>query len=310
MQRCLLVGGAGFIGSNLAKCLYKYGYDVTIFDLASGMQRIQGISGAKCIEGNYFENGIPDEIIEQQDTIFLLACSVGPQTSMMEPQNCYQQDVVCMIKLLEQMRRYQVKRLVLISSGGTIYGNHSEKKLSEDMDTSPINHYGIMKLAQEKILMMYNQLYKMRNVGFRLANPYGPGQREASGIGAVTNFLYKILNDEKICLFGTGENVRDYIYIDDVSEMIYRYLRSDCHDENRAIYNIGTGQGESLLTVIKIIERITGKEAHIVYEKERDFDVISNILETKKIEKVIGNYRRRSIEIGIKQYIKDLESNC
>lgn len=82
------------------------------------------------------------------------------------------------------------------------------------MATSPINYYGIMKLTQEIILLMYNELYDMDNVIFRLVNPYGGGQRKASGIGAVTAFLHSIMNEEKLYLYGKGESIRDYIYIE------------------------------------------------------------------------------------------------
>lgn len=303
MQNCLLIGGAGFIGSNLASCFSEHGYHVTIYDLSDGIDRMTSLSNVITYKGDYFRDGVPNEIVEGQDAVILLACSVGPQTSMNNPERCYNQDIASMISLLEQMKKCGANRLVLISSGGTVYGNHKEKFLSEEMETFPINHYGIMKLTQEKILMMYNRLYDMNNVAFRLSNPYGPGQCEASGIGAVTTFLHKIIDEKKISLYGTGKNVRDYIYIDDVSEMIYRYLKINNFDEKYAIYNVGTGKGETLLDIISIIEKVTGKTAQVELKEKREFDVESNILQTKKLKTIIGNYECLDIEEGIRRYL-------
>ena len=196
--KCLLIGGAGFIGTQLAIRLSNCGYDVTVCDRIEKEALSDDIANLNysCID--YFEENVSDEIISAQDMIFLLISSVGPNTSMEKPVDCYGKDILRMIELLDQMRRCEVKRLVFISSGGTIYGNQDVATFGEDMATSPINHYGIMKLTQEKILMMYNELYGMCNIIFRLANPYGKGQKAASGIGAVTTFLENIMNDRRI----------------------------------------------------------------------------------------------------------------
>lgn len=309
MKKCLLIGGAGFIGMNLGVCLNRAGYDVTICDCVEKKYLSNRISGLKYIYLDYFTQQINDEIIEKQDIIVLLISSVGPNSSMESPQKCYGQDVTRMVELLEQMRRCHADRLVFISSGGTVYGNKDCDKLKENMETSPINHYGIMKLTQEKILLMYNNLYGMNNVIFRLSNPYGPGQRVSSGIGVVTVFLENILKGEKIYIYGRGEVIRDYIHIDDAVTMIYLLLEKKIVSVETPVYNIGTGVGTSIIKVLQTVEKVLGRKAEVEFLKEREIDVYRNVLDVFKICSVIGDYKCLSLEDGVKKYYSWLESN-
>lgn len=306
-MNCLLIGGAGFIGKNLAFHLAKNGHNIMVYDciespfLSSREMRIQ------YIKGDYFRNVISDEVIMRQDIIFLLACSVGPKTSMDNPEICYGQDIVRMIQLLEQMITHDVSKLFFISSGGTVYGNSDVETFSEDMETLPINHYGIMKLTQEKILLMYNNLYGMKNIIFRLSNPYGCGQKVSSGIGAVTAFMNQICREEKISVYGKGEVIRDYIYIDDVVEMIRLFLERGRFESVNPVFNIGTGVGTSIIELVRIIERITGKNADIEFKESRKIDVNKNVLNNKKIKTIIGEYKCSSLMAGISEYYNMIE---
>lgn len=302
-SKCLLIGGAGFIGTRLAVRLSNCGYDITVCDRIGKEAVSADILKLNYFCTDYFAETFSDEMIKAQDMIFLLISSVGPNSSMEKPEDCYGKDIVRMIELLDQMRRCEVKRLVFISSGGTIYGNQDVTAFSEDMATSPINHYGIMKLTQEKILMMYNELYDMRNIIFRLANPYGQGQRAASGIGAVTAFLGNIMNEKKIYIYGKGEVVRDYISIDDVTKIIKIFFDNESSNHyDTPVFNIGTGVGTSIMQVVRVIESVTGKKADIEYKDARNIDVKRNVLDISKIRSVIGNYQCMPLLEGVKKY--------
>lgn len=306
MRKCLVIGGAGFVGTNLSRNLAGKGYDVTICDRVEETMLSSRIQNCKYIKLNYFRKQIEDDLLRQQDMVVLLISSVNPDSSMTNPKICYDKDIIKMIELLEQMRRCEVNRLVFVSSGGTVYGNQNVEKLREDMLTYPINHYGIMKLTQEKILLMYNQLYGMDNVIFRLANPYGEGQRKASGVGAVTAFLQNIMNGEKIYLYGQGEPVRDYIHIDDAVEMMRLCLEKRSAGSKEALYNVGTGEGNSILEVMRMAERIAGRKADVVYLGTREFDVARNVLDIGRICSVIGGYKCLNLEMGMRRYYESL----
>ena len=302
MKKCLVIGGAGFIGANLSLFLSKTGYDVTLYDCVDNAMLPLQLRDFNYIQFNYFEQMLDEEMLKQQDMVVLLISSVGPNSSMSNPEICYDKDIIRMIELLDRMRKCSVNRLVFVSSGGTVYGNQNVPKLKEDMATSPINHYGIMKLTQEKILLMYNELYNMDNVIFRLANPYGEGQRKASGIGAVTAFLQNIMNQEKIYLYGEGESIRDYIYIEDAVKMMCLCLEKHKRTNSKALYNIGTGEGHSIIDVLRMAEKITDRKADIVYLEKRDFDVTRNVLDISKICTVIGDYECLALEDGMRKY--------
>lgn len=300
MKRCMLIGGAGFIGQNLAIAL-KDSYDITIVDRVDSID--SSLSDIKYCKRDFFENGIEDELIKDMDYVILLACTVGPKTSMENPQLCYKSDIVSLNSLLEQMKRLGDGQLVFISSGGTVYGEHEEKLLKEEMQNFPINHYGIMKLTQEKIILMYNTMYDMKNIIFRLSNPYGTGQRLSSGIGAVTAVLNNVMQNEKIHIWGDGNVVRDYIYINDAVTMIKRFLTKNQEISfANAVYNIGTGVGTSINEIVDIVENITGRKADVSYEAARIGDVSSNILDNSKIKSIIGDYECMSVREGVEKY--------
>lgn len=172
----LLLGGAGFIGVNLIKRLRQDRYNVTVYDRSLDSKVLPG-SNLNLIEGDYLSENNFDRILENQDVIVHLISTVSPASSMQNISNSYKDDVVKTLELLELAKNKGIKRMVFISSGGTVYGNSPNSDLlHEDMESYPLNHYGIMKYTIEKILLMYNQLYNMENVILRVANPYGPGQ--------------------------------------------------------------------------------------------------------------------------------------
>lgn len=302
MKKCLLIGGAGFIGTKLACNLINNGYDVSICDYTEKEKVSACKMGATYLCMDYFNEELSDEFLSEQNMVILLISSVAPNSSMQKPESCYGKDIVRMIELLEQMRRCKVNQLVFISSGGTIYGNQNVELYTEDMATSPINHYGIMKLTQEKILLMYNELYGMENLIFRLANPYGEGQMSSSGVGAITVFLENIMQNKKIYIYGEGKVIRDYIYIEDAVEMMRRCLDSDRKAVAVPIFNVGTGQGCNLIQIIDAIENIVGEKAEIEFISARNIDVRRNVLDISKILSVIGNYQCKTLEDGIKEY--------
>ena len=225
-KKCLLLGGAGFIGKNLALFLKNQGYSLTIYDY-SVMEKFseEELEGIKIVERNFFNDENLEESIKGNDVIIHLISSVNPAQSMVEPSKCYSNDLVKTIEMLEIARVNRVSRVIFISSGGTIYGNYDEEEYSEDMPTNPINHYGIMKLAIEKVVLMYNQIYNMDNIILRVSNPYGKGQDPNKNLGAISVFAGKVLNGHNIQIYGDGENVRDYIYIDDVTRAIEKAIK-------------------------------------------------------------------------------------
>ena len=303
-EKCLLLGGAGFIGKNLAMRLLRENYEVTVYDFYVK----QNYSEEELKQINYYERELFKDtdlksVIENQDVVIHLVSSVGPENSMINPERCYYNDVAKTVEILEIMRKCGVNKMIFISSGGTVYGDVNCESLKEDMQLFPQNHYGITKVTIEKILQMYNQIYQMENIIVRVANPYGTGQQSKKGIGAVTVFAEKILKSEIIEIWGDGSVVRDYIYIDDVVNMITKFVEYKVNDFNIA-YNIGTGVGTSLNQLIKELELQIGKKADVSYKQGRNIDVQRNVLNMEKTFHAIGNVLEYSLSKGIKKYLQ------
>lgn len=302
-MKCLLIGGGGFIGHNISKRMEEKGYAVTVWDIASNS--FESGSGINYCQVDYFSAELTAEQLEDQDYVILLACSVSPQSSMEYETGFYGKDVSRMIYLLDLIKKAGHPRLVFISSGGTVYGNTEIFPITEDMPTNPISHYGILKLTQEKIALMYNELYGMKNIVLRLANPYGWGQKIASGVGAVTSFLECIMKGEKIKIYGDGNAIRDYILISDVAEMVCRLLNRNVYDEE-PIYNIGTEKGAKLNEIVHSVEELVGKKADIIYYPNRIYDVSKNVLCNRKIKRAIGEYECVPLQKGIELYYEQM----
>ena len=222
MGKYILLGGAGFIGQNLARLLLTTNNQIIIYDRNISEKILDTNILEKCqiVEGNFFEDNNLGKYVNNVDCVVHLISSVSPQTSMCDIYSGYEKDIKKAIELCELCKNNSIKRIVFISSGGTIYGNGNIKKYSEDMQTNPINNYGIIKLTIEKILLMYNEIYNMENIILRVSNPYGVWQNPQKNIGIISVFLDSIMKDKEVIIYGDGNTVRDYVEIDDVCKAI------------------------------------------------------------------------------------------
>lgn len=300
MKKILVIGGNGFIGQNVVTKLLKDGYTVGVYDI-----RECGIPGVCSYVGDVLNDKKYEEILQMYDRIVYLISAIMPQKSMDEPMSAYQIDIPLMLYTLELCKKNNIKRIIYSSSGGTIYGDYQTAN-TEDRLTNPINHYAICKLTCEKILCLYNQLYGMENVVLRIANPYGFGQRLESGVGAITNFAYRMLRKERIIIFGDGENIRDYIPIEEVANAVVKAIEWKFDRGETPIFNVGSGVGLSINKVIQIIAEEIGIDPQVEYRSERNFDVRCNYLDMTKTERVFGNISNGEHEENIRKYVRKI----
>lgn len=305
-KKILIMGGNGFIGSNIANHLYNNGYEVSIYDIAGKD------NGYQNYVGNILTDDHLEEIISQYDNIIYLITSVSPKKSMDFPETSYTQDIPMLLKVLEYCRKTgEGKKVIFSSSGGTVYGEGKDKILKEDkVIEEPINHYANCKLACEKILLLYNRLYNMNNIILRISNPYGKGQNPASGIGAITTFIDKISKNEEITLYGNGNTVRDFIDVYYVADAFKKAIEYEKNIGVLPVFNVGSGIGLSLNDIINIISSSLNIVPNIKYLPERSFDVKINILDMEKSCRYLGleRHTKESIEESISNYAKKMNS--
>jgi UDP-glucose 4-epimerase len=284
MHKILVIGGTGFIGTNIVNFLKEKNEYVSVYDINTSTY------GYENYVGNIKDDENFDMIISKYDTVIYLITSVSPKKSMENPTLSYTNDIPLLIRTLDACLKNNIKRVIFSSSGGTIYGDNNGEKSKESDFNEPINHYAICKLTCEKILEMYNKLYGMENIALRISNPYGEGQNPKSGVGAVTIFIDQIINGRDINLFGDGSIIRDFIYVREVAEAFYLATKWKYDSSITPIFNIGSGEGLSLNEVIDIISRALCASPRINYLPERPFDVKYNVLNIEKANKYL-NFR-------------------
>lgn len=229
-----------------------------------------------------------------------------PSTSNGQIPEEIKSNVVLTARILDACVRQNVKKVVFISSGGTVYGKEVNCPIKEDASTYPISSYGIQKISIEKLLYLYNYLYGLDYRVIRLANPYGPYQRPNGLLGAVTTFTYKAINNEQILVYGDGSVVRDFIYIDDAIKGILNIEK--CESEYKT-FNLGSGKGTSIKEVLADIKEALNIDLNITYKESRKVDVPKNYLDISRYEKTCGKLNPIELKEGIIKTAEFLKSH-
>lgn len=294
----VVVGGAGFIGTNLAIKLSKIvGNNLIIVDKTESY--FDNLKSLKLNNTHYLVDPLNMDsnfdFLNDQDIVYHLVSTNMPSNSNINITNDLYNNVLYSSKLFEKCVKMGVKKIVFLSSGGTVYGRTLQIPIVEDCNTNPISSYGLQKLTIEKLLYLYNYLYGIKYSIIRLSNPYGPYQRPNGQLGALTTFIYKALHNQLISVYGDGSIVRDYIYIDDAIEGIIQIANSSYND----VFNFGSGVGVSILELLMHVEKELNVKLNIEFLPSRNVDVNINVLNIDKYISYFGKPKMISIEEGI-----------
>ena len=294
-MKVLVLGGSGFIGSALVGGLLNQGHQVRVFDRNIEAVRQQFPDINDVVHADFVDVMSLTEAMSGVDMIFHLISTSVPATSNKNPVHDIESNLVNTVKLLELMRNADVKRIVYLSSGGTVYGTPKSLPITENHPTNPTCSYGIVKLAIEKYLLMYAELYQLDATILRPSNPYGPGQTHKGVQGFIGTCIDKINDGQPITVWGDGSVVRDYVYIDDVVSACLATMKG----QQRGPVNISSGVGYSLNQIINMIEKYKGEEVEVVYQSKRSFDIPEVILDNRLAKKSLGWVPQTLIERGL-----------
>jgi len=283
-MNCLVLGGNGFIGSHLVDQLLANGHKVRVFDKNEEYYR-KPISSVDYQYGDFGNRGLLMEALTDIDVVFHLISTTLPKTSNDDPAFDVQSNVIETLFLLEQCVARKVKKIIFISSGGTVYGKPLVLPISENSPTDPECSYGITKLAIEKYLHLYWFLYGLDYCVLRLANAYGERQRPTATQGVIPVFLERALQNDEIVVWGDGSVVRDYIYVTDIARALVEALN---YSGEMKIFNIGSGRGHTLNEVIHVIEGVTGRSLQVKYTDSRPFDVPISVLDISRAKNYLN----------------------
>lgn len=293
MRKVLVLGGNGFLGKNLCNYLAEQGEEVYSFDMSLPEQRNEKI---QYIVGDFFDDYTLENVIKGMDVIYHAICTLNPGNSNEKCILGYERDFVQTAKLCSFIKDTDC-RMIFFSSGGTVYGNQEQQPIREDAVPVPINHYGNLKLCIENTIRTFNFQMKKNMLVARISNPYGPGQDYHKGVGFIDAAIKRSITGENIEIWGEGNNVRDYIYIDDLCEMLYTLI--DYHGEFE-VFNLSSNTGVSQNDIIEILKQIS-ENVNVTYMPARSVDAKKIILDNHRIKSIYPK-ELVTLEDGIKRY--------
>jgi UDP-glucose 4-epimerase len=296
-MRTLVLGGSGFIGSHLVDRLLADGHTVRVLDRRPERYRapVPGVDYYYADAGN---REIAAAALAGMDIVFHLICDTIPLTSNDDPVHDITANLAGTVQLLQSCVAARIKKFVFVSSGGTVYGRPHHLPVSEENATEPECSYGIVKLAIEKYLRVFQRLRGLEYVVLRPSNPYGPRQDPFGSQGAVAVFLGGAARGEAVTIWGDGTVVRDYLFVEDLVEGIPRAALAESPTR---IFNLGSGKGISLNDLVWTIERVINGKVHVVHNAPRAFDVPSIYLDIQRATRELAWRPQTTLEEGIRR---------
>lgn len=302
----VIVGGAGFIGTALARALADRGTPVRVLDRHHRLERSAHLLDG--IDKAVFE--FPDTLgiekhMDGASALIHLTCTSTPQSSMKSLRRDADENIAPSVTLFEAAGAAGVKRVLFASSGGTVYGDTDRFPIVEDTPLAPLSGYGASKVAIETYLQLAARRDGFCGASMRIANPYGPYQLAGAPIGIIARYLTLIGQGAPLAVWGDGKIIRDYVHIDDTTRAILALL--DQPDLPSGSYNIGSGIGISINDIIQTLSQITGTTPQVDYTPARGFDVQRIVLDTNKITNATGWAPNVSLQDGIAQLWRVLQ---
>lgn len=297
-MKTIVIGGAGFIGSLVSQALIASGREVTVVGRRPPGAHTAALACAyRCADlGNRAQMR---EILEPGCEVIDLAYATVPKTSYGDPVFDLLANLPGSVGLLEEAMAVGVRRLLLVSSGGTVYGPPRTLPIAESHPTAPISPYGITKLTIDHYALMFHHTRDLPVVVVRPANAYGVQQRSRTGQGFLAAAIDAILTRREIEIYGDAGTIRDYIHVSDVASGILAALDFGRDGE---IYNLGTGIGASNLDVIAMLRPLAEAAGHTIQVRHlpsRRFDVEANVLDARKLCSACGWRPDVSLQHGL-----------
>jgi len=299
-MKILILGGCGFIGSHLVERLVKKGHNVRIFDrLNVNIDNIRSIlDKVEICYGDFSDEWAVDEALNGCETIYHLITTTFPGMTRKSGVYDVKSNLIPSIYLLESALKSDVKQVIYLSSGGTVYGNTGTNPIKETNETRPVTLYGLSKLGIENYIKFFCQKGDLKYTILRASNVYGPRQNIHGLQGLIAVTLGNLVYGKPQEIWGSGEIYRDYLYIDDLTEALYMTMERGAHNR---LFNVGSGKKLSVNEILETIEKVTGKKIATLKRNENRQEIDCNVLGINKIGKEFGWRPGTDIESGIRK---------
>lgn len=298
LKGVLVLGATGFIGNALVHRLSSSFQQ--IFTLSRRRGAFQHYSNVIHFQSNLDNQELVNQLLPDCHVVVHLASETTPGSSCLQPSLEVTSNLLPSLRFLEVMQSHPHVRLVYISSGGAIYGDSAEEKLAEDMVLAPLSYYGAGKAAFEKFILAFCRQVGNTAVILRPSNLYGPGQCYRPGFGIIPTVISSIVDGTTLEVWGDGSIVRDYLYIDDFTELLGKIIEDDPNGQPVTIYNVGSCHGHSVNDIIKLVAKVTGRSVSVCYHLERKVDVKRVVLDSGKIRDAYQWKCMTDIETGLR----------
>lgn len=300
-NNALIIGAGGFLGGSILPRVATH-FD-KVFALSLNYRPdIERIKNVEYICGDASDGDLLKRIMTNVDTVYYFLSTSLPSSDASSIKKEVSDTILTLIMVLDSMVENGVTKIVFPSSGGAIYGN-SEYPCNEESTLNPNNNYGFGKKMSEEIIEYYCKKNGINSLIFRIGNVYGLSSKRTVNQGAVDIFIEKALKGEKITVWNNALNsLRDYVFIDDLVMAVESCSMKNFKGFN--VYNVGSGFGTELGTIITLIENALKTKVEIEYNENSESSVKNIILDISKISSEMGWRPRYSLEQGIVETIK------
>jgi UDP-glucose 4-epimerase len=293
MLKILILGSEGFVGKNLVDGLSK-NHQVFCADQLDSSSH----ENYKKFDITNFES--VENTVENVDVVIHLAAH-SLVSSLDGSITNGRVNIIGLLNLLEVCRKKNIKKIIFTSASSLI-GEPTSEKVKEDHPPKPKTAYGITKLTSEHYLRLYNELYDIDYVIFRFFNIYGPHQKN----GLIPSLYSRMSKNESLTVFGKGDQIRDYVFIQDVISFFERAIVENV--ANNKIFNMGTGKGTSILDVINILSETMDVEPKIDFKDPRPGEIGNFVADPEFLSSVFGSVPSTTVRDGIQKTVEWLKN--
>lgn len=307
-SKVFITGGAGFIGSNVAKYFLERNHSVVIFDnLSTGYtQNIPSSPNLQFIKGDILDKDLLTKSMKGCGAVLHLAAAVGNVRSIENTVEDSQINVLGTLNVLNAARHNKIAKMVY-SSSAAIFGEPKRLPIDEEHPVAPDSPYGVSKLAGELHCLCYAKLYDMDIVCFRYFNVYGPNQRYDAYGNVIPIFSTRKLQGKPLTIYGDGEQTRDFVHVFDIAQA--NYLGATKPNVG-GTYNIGTGETITINTLAQLFNALDSQmPVEILHQAPRKGEVKHSLATIAKAKKVLGYQPTEAIQSGLKGYWQWIKAN-
>jgi UDP-glucose 4-epimerase len=293
-----LILGNGLIGKAIARKLLKEKHEITIVSRSAD----EKIDGVTYVQNNFEQIVSNTALFENADNVIQTICTSSPASSMHDIYKDAFENVLLNVKLLEILRKNPIKKLIFLSSGGSVYGNEAVDNVDEKHPTNPISAYGVAKINVEKYLYLYGYHFDLNYLVLRPSNVYGYIKNLKKPQGVINHIIDCSLKGKQFKLWASLENRKDYLYVDDLAVAVTVALQQE-GKYTTPIYNLSNGTTTSLGEIIGLVENVTGKRLSMEKQEGVKFDVSSIDVNGSLFKKDFNWTPQYDIESGIRKII-------